>query len=148
MQVVLDRSPFYAESGGQVGDTGVIASDNFEFQVTDTQKDGELIVHHGHLVKGTMQVRVGREGEGYTGIRKQRVQLASRLLLSDDDGPFGAPTSDSSRTAVTEQTRNILVVLFCPVDRGGRHLSAALEHIAELLTRYCGASVVAVRVLQ
>ena len=100
------------------------------------------------LVKGTMQVRVGREGEGYAGIRKQRVQLASRLLLSDDEGPFGAPTSDSSRTAVTEQTRNILVVLFCPVDRGGRHLSAALEHIAELLTRYCGASVVAVRVLQ
>ncbi|MDX1946359.1 MAG: alanine--tRNA ligase [Pirellulaceae bacterium] len=55
VQVVLDRSPFYAESGGQVGDTGVIVGDNFEFCVTDTQKDGDLIVHSGHLVKGTMK---------------------------------------------------------------------------------------------
>src|SRR5262245_25388899 len=55
VQVVLDRSPFYAESGGQVGDTGTISSELFEFRVTDTQKDGDLIVHHGHLVKGTMK---------------------------------------------------------------------------------------------
>jgi alanyl-tRNA synthetase len=55
VQVVLDRSPFYAESGGQVGDTGVIIGDGFEFRVTDAQKDGDLIVHYGHLVKGTIR---------------------------------------------------------------------------------------------
>ena len=55
VQVVLDRSPFYAESGGQVGDTGVIVGEGFEFQVSDTQKDGDLIVHTGHLVRGTMK---------------------------------------------------------------------------------------------
>ncbi len=55
VQVVLDRSPFYAESGGQVGDTGVIVGDDFEFQVSDTQKEGDLIVHSGHLVRGTMK---------------------------------------------------------------------------------------------
>jgi alanyl-tRNA synthetase len=55
VQVVLDRSPFYAESGGQVGDTGEIVGDGFEFRVTDAQKDGDLIVHSGHLVKGTMK---------------------------------------------------------------------------------------------
>ena len=55
VQIVLDRSPFYAESGGQVGDTGLIVGDGFEFRVTDTQKDGDLIVHHGHLTKGTMK---------------------------------------------------------------------------------------------
>jgi DNA/RNA-binding domain of Phe-tRNA-synthetase-like protein len=100
------------------------------------------------LVKGSMQVRVGREGEGYPGIRKQRINLEGRLLLSDGDGPFGAPTSDSARTAVTMSTRSLLVVIFCPVDRAGRHLSGALEHIADLVTRYCSASVVAVRVVQ
>jgi DNA/RNA-binding domain of Phe-tRNA-synthetase-like protein len=99
-------------------------------------------------VKGNVRVRVGREGEGYPGIRKQRVNLSGRLLLADDDGPFGAPTSDSLRTAVTSETRNLLVVLFCPVDRAGQTLSAALEHIADLLTRYCEASVLAVRVAQ
>lgn len=99
-------------------------------------------------VKGPFDVRVGREGEGYSGIRKQRVSLRGRLLLADRDGPFGAPTSDSARTAVTVDTRNLLVVVFCPIERADKHLSTALEHIAERLTRYCSASVVAVRVVQ
>ncbi len=55
VQVVLDRTPFYAESGGQVGDTGVIVGDGFEFRVTDTQKDGDLIVHYGRLTRGKMK---------------------------------------------------------------------------------------------
>lgn len=100
------------------------------------------------VVKGGIRVRVGREGEGYPGIRKQRVNLHGRLLLADDDGPFGAPTSDSARTAVTAGTQNLLVVLFCPVDRAGRDLTGALEHLAGMLTKHCGAMVSAVRVAQ
>jgi DNA/RNA-binding domain of Phe-tRNA-synthetase-like protein len=99
------------------------------------------------LVRGSVRVRVGREGEGYGGIRKQWVNLQGRLLLADDEGPFGAPTSDSRRTSVTPATRNLLVVVFSPPERAGGHLSAALEHLADLLTRHCGASVTAVRVL-
>ena len=52
--VVLDQTPFYGESGGQVGDTGVLVGEGFRFQVTDTQKDGSLILHHGHLVEGEL----------------------------------------------------------------------------------------------
>ena len=54
LQVVLDRSPFYGESGGQVGDVGEILGDAFKFQVTDTQKDGKLILHYGHLLTGQL----------------------------------------------------------------------------------------------
>ena len=100
------------------------------------------------LVKGPIEVRVGREAEGYAGIRKQRVNLRGRLLLADRDGPFGAPTSDSARTALTLETRSVLVVVFCPLECAGRQLSGALEHLAERLTRYCSASVIAVRVIQ
>ena len=99
-------------------------------------------------LRGELSVRIGRAGEGYAGIRKQRVHLGGRLLIADDDGPFGAPTSDSSHTAVSADTRNVLVVVYCPIERAGQHLSAALEHIADLLTRFCSANVVAVRVVQ
>lgn len=52
VRLVLNHTPFYGESGGQVGDVGVITNDDFEFIVTDTQKHAALIVHHGKLVRG------------------------------------------------------------------------------------------------
>ena len=47
--VVLDRTPFYAEGGGQIGDRGEIIGPNGRFRVTDTQRAGEAIVHLGEL---------------------------------------------------------------------------------------------------
>ncbi|MFP4639318.1 MAG: alanine--tRNA ligase [Guyparkeria sp.] len=52
--IALDRTPFYAESGGQVGDTGVIESASGRFVVHDTQKQGGVILHHGTLTDGRM----------------------------------------------------------------------------------------------
>ncbi|TPW18041.1 MAG: alanyl-tRNA synthetase, partial [Halothiobacillaceae bacterium] len=58
--VVLAQSPFYAESGGQVGDTGLLEWSGGEFQVTDTQKQaGGAIMHTGKLISG--ELRVGSE---------------------------------------------------------------------------------------
>lgn len=55
--IVLDHTPFYAESGGQVGDRGFLFSeDNLRFRVDDTQKNGQAIVHYGEVVEGTMIV--------------------------------------------------------------------------------------------
>ena len=53
--VVLDSSPFYGESGGQVGDSGLLEGESFQFQVLDTQKDGDLLIHHGRLQSGCLQ---------------------------------------------------------------------------------------------
>jgi len=96
-------------------------------------------------VHGVVRVRTGLDGEGYEGIRKGRVNVTDRLMLSDDQGPFGAPTNDSLRTSVTGATRAVLVVAFCPVARAHDELGAALESLSERLARHCGGEVVAVR---
>jgi alanyl-tRNA synthetase len=55
--VVLNQTPFYAESGGQVGDTGVMRADGVHFSVADTQKKaGDVSVHFGTVEKGTLKV--------------------------------------------------------------------------------------------
>ncbi len=61
LSVVLDPTPFYGESGGQVGDTGELIGDDVRLEVVDTQKDGDLVLHRcrrlaGHLTVG-MTVR-------------------------------------------------------------------------------------------
>jgi alanyl-tRNA synthetase len=53
--VILERTPFYAESGGQVGDTGYLRSDAAEFRVTDTRKQGDgVYMHLGRMQRGTL----------------------------------------------------------------------------------------------
>jgi alanyl-tRNA synthetase len=52
--LILDRTPFYGESGGQVGDTGTIKGDGFVFAVEDTKKDNDFTLHVGRVVEGTV----------------------------------------------------------------------------------------------
>ena len=55
--IVLNQTPFYAESGGQVGDTGTLVGEGIKFRVTDTQKKaGDLYVHQGTMERGTLKV--------------------------------------------------------------------------------------------
>ncbi len=60
-ELILDETPFYAESGGQVGDTGVIEGSGFRFLIKDTRKQGGVIIHHGVLE--SLEGRVPRRGE-------------------------------------------------------------------------------------
>ncbi len=55
-QIILDRTSFYAEKGGQIGDRGVLTLGESLFEVGDTQMQGEAIVHYGKLVRGSMRV--------------------------------------------------------------------------------------------
>ncbi|ATL98466.1 alanine--tRNA ligase [Aeromonas bestiarum] len=72
--VVLAETPFYAESGGQVGDSGILKVDDGIFAVTDTQKAGKAIIHKGYLELGTLEK--GAEVEAVVdGERRQAVAL-------------------------------------------------------------------------
>lgn len=54
--VILDRTPFYAESGGQIGDQGKLSVNGNIFRVTDTQKQGQAFIHIGQLEKGSLHI--------------------------------------------------------------------------------------------
>ncbi len=55
--VILNQTPFYGESGGQVADTGEILSNNFKFKVSDVQKKlGDLFVHYGTVISGEIKI--------------------------------------------------------------------------------------------
>jgi len=58
--VVLDRTPFYGEAGGQVGDRGVIEGDGWRFVVRDTKRSGDVFVHYGRFEEGGAEDAVGR----------------------------------------------------------------------------------------
>ncbi|OCG37671.1 alanine--tRNA ligase [Gilliamella sp. Gris1-4] len=54
--VILDKTPFYGESGGQIGDKGLLTAANLEFSVYDSQKYGKSIGHLGQIIKGSLKV--------------------------------------------------------------------------------------------
>ena len=56
--IITNQTPFYGESGGQVGDTGIICNEKFNFEVTDVQKKlGDLFIHYGQVKKGSIKIK-------------------------------------------------------------------------------------------
>src|SRR6056297_132509 len=72
-QLIFEKTPFYAESGGQVGDTGKITGDNLLFEVTDTKKVNDVFIHIGNLKDGEL-----KKGKSYSLIvdKKRRKAIA------------------------------------------------------------------------
>ncbi len=56
IQVILDRTPFYAESGGQIGDKGYLSGDNLLVRIEDVQKESGFFVHYGKIERGTLTI--------------------------------------------------------------------------------------------
>jgi len=60
VQIVLDQTPFYGESGGQIGDRGYLSGDNFVVRIEDVKKEGNTFVHQGSIERGS--VNLGDKG--------------------------------------------------------------------------------------
>jgi alanyl-tRNA synthetase len=82
VEVVLDQSPFYGESGGQVGDVGVIQSDNMKIEVKNARKINGLLIHSGVVKKGTVRRGMAVQAAVEEGRRKSimRNHTATHLL--------------------------------------------------------------------
>ena len=90
-------------------------------------------------VEGAVELRFGREGEAYAGIRKDDVHVGGRMTLADARGAFGNPTSDSARTMVTAAAMRILMVVFAPAELPRAHLERVLTASSERTCAFAGA---------
>jgi DNA/RNA-binding domain of Phe-tRNA-synthetase-like protein len=89
----------------------------------------------------TIWVRIGRPGEGFEGIRKDRVNVENRFCIADDLGPFGSPTSDSLRTSIEGAVPQALAIFFQHVSIPKIRLEQAMDLTENLASQHLGAEV-------
>jgi DNA/RNA-binding domain of Phe-tRNA-synthetase-like protein len=89
-------------------------------------------------IEGDVELRLGRDGESYAGIRKDDVHVGGRMTLADRRGAFGNPTSDSARTMVTTATTRALLVVFAPRDVDAQRLRHVLDATSARMTEFTG----------
>jgi DNA/RNA-binding domain of Phe-tRNA-synthetase-like protein len=89
-------------------------------------------------IDGDVELRLGRAGESYPGIRKDDVRVDGRITLADRVGPFGNPTSDSARTMVTIATTRALLVVFAPNDLDRKKLMDVVTTTSNRMIEFTG----------
>jgi DNA/RNA-binding domain of Phe-tRNA-synthetase-like protein len=89
-------------------------------------------------IHGAVTLRKAEHGEGYSGIGKDFLDMENMLVLADDEGIFGSSMSDSTRAMVTEETRDVLVVIYC--FENDIDLEAILEEAETAFKRYAAAT--------
>lgn len=85
----------------------------------------------------SISFRKGNAGESYKGTTKRSVDLANLPILSDENGPFGSPTSDSDRALISDSTTHLMSVIFS--FDGIAHLHDQINKFGELLVEHCTA---------
>ncbi|WP_175712026.1 alanine--tRNA ligase [Burkholderia ambifaria] len=106
--VVLDHTPFYAESGGQVGDQGVLANAATRFAVADTLKvQADVVGHHGTLEQGTLKLGdvLRAEIDAHRRARTQRNHSATHLMHKALREVLGAHVQQKGSLVDAEKTR-------------------------------------------
>ena len=88
-------------------------------------------------ISGDITFDLGKTGEDFEAIGRGKMNIESLPVFRDDPGAFGSPTSDSTRTMITEETNEILLIVI----NFGNHLAFEndLELISDLLQRFCSA---------
>ena len=90
-------------------------------------------------IRGEVTARLGRVGESYESLGKGVYGVEGRLALFDEQGPFGSPTNDSRRTAITEATTACAMVIFAPASYPRARLAEHAAHTADRLRIFASA---------
>lgn len=102
VQIVLDQTPFYAESGGQIGDQGYLSGDGILVRVEDVKKESDFFIHFGRIDRGTLKVGDNVTAQIDTACRRRAqanhtathlLQAALKKVLDDDISQAGSLVS-------------------------------------------------------
>ena len=96
-------------------------------------------------IQGSITFRKATEGEGYTGIGKNFLDMENMLVLADEQGIFGSSMSDSTRAMVTENTTKVLTVIYCfekEID-----LEKLLDEAEQAFVRFAGVTDVKTQII-
>jgi DNA/RNA-binding domain of Phe-tRNA-synthetase-like protein len=92
-------------------------------------------------IKGDIEIRKGAEGESYVGHNRRDVNLQNRFLVADEQGPFGSPITDSTRTAVDESTEETFLIIFAPESFDSEKLAENIKSFANRVIDLCGGEI-------
>ncbi|MCJ8005847.1 B3/4 domain-containing protein [Lederbergia wuyishanensis] len=87
---------------------------------------------------GDIVIRIGQKDEGYEGLNGRENQLEHLLLSVDNNGPFGSPFVDSTRTAVTHNTKNALQIIYLPSSIDDKSANELLASLSGMFTQING----------
>ncbi len=107
VEIILDQSPFYGESGGQVGDTGIIKSDNLMIEVQSSKKINGMLIHAGIVKKGTVRRGMAVQAIVEEGRRKaiMRNHTATHLLHAALRGVLGDHIKQAGSLVASDRLR-------------------------------------------
>jgi alanyl-tRNA synthetase len=128
--LILDRTPFYGEAGGQIGDTGTIKGDGFTFEVQDTKKENEFILHIGRMVEGTVTVNQAVHAAVGSDRRQaiRRAHTATHLLHHALHGTLGKHAQQAGSKVEPDRLR----FDFANPEAVGRERLRAIEEAVNL----------------
>ncbi len=140
--IITNQTPFYGESGGQVGDTGKISNDNFQFDVIDVQKKlDDLFIHYGKVKKGTAKINENVElkidVERRNNIRAYH--SATHLLHESLRRVLGKHVTQKGSLVESERLRfdfsHMKPITSEEINRIETHVNSVIENKSEVKTR-------------
>jgi DNA/RNA-binding domain of Phe-tRNA-synthetase-like protein len=99
-------------------------------------------IYNRALLEGPIVCRLGEEADSYQALNGRVVEMKGKILLADANGPFGSPIVDSVRTCVTEETADLLQVIFFHQQLPPAERDAILRQTARLFTEINGGEAV------
>ncbi len=94
--------------------------------------------YNADKIEGKISFIVGKKGESYEGIGGKKLDAENKLLTKDKISVFGGPTADSARTAITQNTKNVLMLIYLPPTAPEDVLLKAMELAKEKMSQVTG----------